>query len=110
MRHNKLKKINKKSKHRELMFNNMIYSIIKYRKISTSIYKYRILKKIFDKKIKKIKKDKKFFFEFINNIKLNNKIIIYFLNKIKKKNSGFLKVNKVRDRKGDFTKIIYLEL
>ncbi|WDI79205.1 hypothetical protein ONB66_00205 [Candidatus Vidania fulgoroideae] len=107
MRHNKLKKINKNSKHKKLMFENMIYSIIINKYISTTISKYKILKKIFDKKIKKIKRNKNFFISFFKGRNIN---FTYFLKKISKKRSGFLKVKKIKQRKGDFSRIIYLKL
>ncbi|AXN02560.1 50S ribosomal protein L17 [Candidatus Vidania fulgoroideae] len=107
MRHNKLKKINKKSKHKKLMFYNMLYSIIKNKYISTTISKYKILKKFFDKKVKKIKRNRKFFFSLLKEKKIN---FTYFLKKIGKKKSGFLRVEKIKQRKGDFSRIIYLKL
>lgn len=108
MRHNKLKKINKKTKHKLLMFNNMIYSLINHGKISTTISKYKIMKNFLEKKIKKFKKNKKYFFEFLGSKFKTKKNIFCFLKKIKNKNSGFLKIKKIKNRKGDFAKITYL--
>ncbi|MGX7576691.1 L17 family ribosomal protein [Candidatus Vidania fulgoroideorum] len=96
MRHNKLKKINKKQKHKKLMFENMFLSIIKKNKIKTTIEKYKIFKKIFDKKINKIKKNK------VKNLN----ICIYNFVKNIKKNSGILKARRLKNRKGDFSKIV----
>ncbi|MGX7589095.1 L17 family ribosomal protein [Candidatus Vidania fulgoroideorum] len=108
MRHNKLKKINISSKHRDLMFRTYIYSLILHGKVSTTISKFKLLKKIFDKFISKIKKNKTLFFNLIK-IK-NTKRVLFFLNRIKEKRSGYLKIKKAKDRLGDFSRIIYLTI
>ncbi len=115
MRHKKIgRKLNRNSSHRNLMFKNMVCSLIQYELIKTTLSKAKELRRYFEYFINIIltkKKNWKFLFSYIKNkniiYKLINVIVPKFINF---SNGGYLKILKCGYRNGDNAPMAYIKI
>ncbi len=113
MRHNKIgRKLNRNSSHRNLMFRNMLNSIIKYEVIKTTLHKAKELSRFLEPIISRSKinnlHNKRLIFSRIrdrsNVVKLFNNIGPKYINC----NGGYTRIIKCGYRKGDNAIMAYI--
>ena len=116
MRHKKfLKKLSRRKKHRLSLLINLSKSLFKYKSISTTLSKAKVLKSFIEKiitysKINSLSKKRKLMQKFRTNYVEVTKIFSYVSKKYIKIKGGYTKIIKTNLRKGDSTHMSIIKL
>ena len=114
MRHrSNVKKLNRPKDQRVSLIRNLLKSMVKHETINTTEARYKVLRSHFDKLINTAKADDntavRRLFAILRDKELCDKTI-EMARKYDSKNSGYLKVYKLDNRKGDNAKMVRVEL
>ncbi len=115
MRHKKKgRKLNRNSSHRNLMFKNMVCSLIKYELIKTTLPKAKELRRYFETIISYVLKNKnsfKFLFLYIKDKNIIYKLINVIAPKfVNFSCGGYVKILKCGYRNGDNAPMAYIKI
>lgn len=115
MRHlKKGRKLNRKSEHRNAMFNNMLESFFQYERIQTTAAKAKELRSLSEKMITRAKQNtlhsKRIVLKRLHNRDIVAKLFDEIAPKYQDVHGGYTRILKVRHRKGDGAQLSLLEL
>lgn len=115
MRHlKKGRKLNRKSEHRNAMFNNMLESFFQYERIQTTAAKAKELRSLSEKMITRAKQNtlhsKRIVLKRLHNRDIVAKLFDEIAPKYQDVHGGYTRILKVRRRKGDGAQLSLLEL
>ncbi|MBK7353353.1 MAG: 50S ribosomal protein L17 [Nitrosomonas sp.] len=115
MRHkNGLRKLNRTSSHRLLMFRNMANSLLKYELIKTTLPKAKELRRIVEPLITLSKKpslaNRRTAFNRLRDRDIVVKLFSEFGERYKSRNGGYLRILKFGYRKGDNAPLAIIEM
>jgi len=115
MRHRiKGKKLNRDIKHRKALFKNLINALVIHEEIQTTESKAKVIKALLDKLISKGKKGslhaRRTIAAFLQDKKVVNKIVDDLGLRFKGRVSGFTRIIKIGNRRGDDAMIVKIEL
>ena len=115
MRHRvKGKKLNRDIKHRKALFKNLISALVLHEEIQTTESKAKAIKGIVDKLISRGKKQtlhaRRTIAAFLQNKKAVNKIVDELSPRFKNRVSGYTRVLKIGERRGDDAMMVKMEL
>lgn len=115
MRHGKkINHLGMKSAHRRLMLSNMAISLLKYKRINTTLSKAKALKKYIEPIITKSKKNdlntRRIIFKQLQNKKIISELFEVISNKVKNRLGGYIRIIKTVYRSGDGADMAMIEL
>lgn len=115
MRHNKKHlKISRKKEHRLAMLANMSVSLIKHKRIFTTLAKAKLLRKYIEPLLTRAKKDtthnRRHVFSFLKNKEAIKILFNEIAQKIANRPGGYTRILRVGNRKGDNAKMCLIEL
>jgi len=115
MRHRKKKGIlDRKKSSRESLLRNLAGQLIEFERIKTTEAKARILKPIAEKLLTSAKNDtitsRRMVKKFIYQEKLIKKLFSDLAPRFHNRNSGYLRISKINNRKGDGAPIVQIEI
>lgn len=115
MRHGKkINHLGRKYSHRKLMLSNMAISLIKYKRINTTLSKAKALKKYIEPLITKSKKNDlntiRIVFKQLQNKKIVSDLFKVISNKVKDRLGGYIRIIKTVYRLGDRADMAMIEL
>lgn len=103
-----------KYSHRKLMLSNMALSLIKYKRINTTLSKAKALKKYIEPLITKSKKNDlntiRIVFKQLQNKKIVSDLFQVISNKVKDRLGGYIRIIKTVYRLGDRADMAMIEL
>lgn len=114
MRHNKKgKKLGRLREHRKMLLRNLLNSLILYKRIETTLAKAKELVRFTDKFLNKIKdgslNSKKYAFRYLTTKEAGKKLFNEIVPSIDERKSGFVRIIKTDERKGDAAPMAIVE-
>ncbi len=111
MRHRvKSKKLNRNSNHRKALFKNLVGELVMHGEITTTHAKAKAIRPITDKLITKAKKSnlnsRRLIHSFFNKKTITNKLVDHLAPAMKGRVSGYTKITKLGNRRGDDTMMV----
>ncbi len=108
------RKFNRNKKHRQLMFINMINSIILYEYIKTTLYKAKEVSSFLEKLIQKAKvnniSNKKKLFSILRQKTIVHKLLYVIAPRLVERKGGYTRIIRCGYRKGDYVVMAYIEI
>ncbi len=108
------RKLNRTKKHRQLMFMNMMNSIILYEYIKTTLYKAKEVSSLLEKLIQKAKvnsiANKKKIFSVLRQKITVHKLLYVIIPRLNNRIGGYTRIIKCGYRKGDCVLMAYVEI
>lgn len=114
MRHRlKKKKLNRDYDHRRAVMKNLIRALFTEGRVETTKAKGEVLLRMGERLVSRAKKGdlaaRRFLFRFFQDQKLVNQIVDEIIPSLGKRRSGFLRLRKVKKRRGDDALIVRVE-
>lgn len=114
MRHNVFgRKLNRDTKSRQILFKNLITALIEKERIETTEARAKAIKGLMDKLVTKAKtktrQSQKFIQAFLGNKDAVEKLVNSIAPKLGNRTSGFMRIMKLKTRKGDNASMVQLE-
>lgn len=101
------KKLNRSSKHRKALFKNLLASLFLNHELTTTETKAKVIKRLSDKFITKAKvgdlHHRRQIHSFFNNKQVTHTLVDVLAPQMKNRTSGFTKIAKLGERRGDNT-------
>ena len=115
MRHNKkINHLSRTASHREAMLSNMACSLIKHKRITTTLPKAKALKKYVEPLITKAKNDttnsRRVVFSYLKDKHVVSELFGEVINKVGDRPGGYTRIIKLGTRQDDAAPICFIEL
>jgi large subunit ribosomal protein L17 len=108
------RQLNRDIKHRKALFKNLISSLFLFGEIKTTLAKAKSIRGLVDKLITKAKKGtlhhRRLVAAFLQNKQAVNKLVNDLTPKLKQRTSGFTRIIRLGQRRGDATEMVKMEL
>ncbi|OGV88630.1 50S ribosomal protein L17 [Microgenomates group bacterium RBG_19FT_COMBO_39_10] len=108
------KKLSRKRSHRRALFKNLLSALILHGEIKTTESKAKAVRRLFDRLVTKGKKNtlhtRRTIEAFLNNRKVVNKLVDNITPQFKDRSSGFTRIIRLGQRRGDDATMVKLEL
>jgi len=108
------RKLNRTTEHRKALFKNMLNSLIKHEQIKTTLPKAKELKPLIDKVItigkQKNLVSRRRLISKLQNSESAEKLINILSKRYEKRNGGYSRIVRTRNRFGDNSEMAYIEL
>jgi len=107
------RRLNRSKKHRASLFKNLIIGLIETGQIKTTLAKAKAVKPLVDKLITRAKKgslhSRRILLSFLRQKPAVNKLVDEIAPRFKKRTSGFTRIVRLGERKGDNAPMVSLE-